>query len=175
MTKARSFALALCIAVALTLVAIPAAGATTQRTDASGVWSWGENYGGSAFDLGKLVGGNQFFTGYEYGGWTGTFTGTSYEPFEGIIFKSGTLWAIITINFTGTVFGKSGTAVMKLTVNAPPPPVTMGGRWVIVSGSGGLRHLHGFGTWTFVNDVFSDDGEIVLYSYADYDGTVWMH
>ena len=176
MTKGRSFALALCIAVALTLVAIPAAGATTQRADASGVWSWGGNYGDFVFDPGKLVGGNQFFTGHEHGGWTGTFEGTSYEPFTGIIFKSGTLWAIITINFEGTVFGQSGTAVMKLTVNAPPPPVTMGGRWVIVSGSGGLRHLHGFGTWIYVGDIPTGDPDVPPdTSYADYDGTVWMH
>ena len=104
MTKARLSLVALCIAVALTLVAIPAAGATTQRTAASGVWSSGEDYGPFVFVPGKLVGGNQFFTGYEYGGWTGTFTGTSYEPFKGIVFKSGTLWAIITINFGGTVW-----------------------------------------------------------------------
>ena len=175
MTKARLFVLALCIAVALILVAIPAAGATTQRTDASGVWSWGEDYGPFAFVPGKLVDGNQFFTGYEYGGWTGTFTGTSYEPFKGIVFKSGTLWAIITINFTGTVFGQSGTAVMKLTVNAPPD-VTMGGRWLIVSGSGGLRHLHGFGTWTYAGDFPPGDADVPAdTSYGDYDGTVWMH
>ena len=175
MTKARLVTLALCIAVALTLVAIPAAGATTQRTDASGVWSWGEDYGPFVFDPGKLVGGNQFFTGYEYGGWTGTFTGTSYEPFKGIVFKSGTLWAIITIDFEGSVLGRSGSAVMKLTVNAPPD-VAMGGRWVVVSGSGGLRHLHGSGTWTYAGDVPSEDPDVPPdTSFADYDGTVWMH
>ena len=175
MTKARWLVLALCIAVALTLVAIPAAGATTQRTDACGVWSWGEDYGPFSFVPGKLVGGNQFFAGDEYGGWTGTFTGTSYEPFKGIVFKSGTLWAIISINFEGTVFGQSGTAVMKLTVSAPPD-VTMGGRWVIVSGSGGLRHLHGFGTWIYAGDYPPDEeGGPSDTSYADYDGTVWMH
>jgi hypothetical protein len=167
MKKARWFALALCIAVALTLVAIPAAGAAPSRTDASGVWSWGDEYGPFSFVPGKVICGNQLFTGYEYGGWTGTFTGTSYEPFEGIVFKNGTLWAVITINFQGTVFGQSGSAVMKLTVNAPPD-VTMGGSWVIVSGSGGLRNLHGFGSWTYVGDA-------ATYSYADYAGTVWMH
>ena len=26
------------------------------------------------------------------------------QPFKGIVFKSGTLWAIITINFGGTVW-----------------------------------------------------------------------
>jgi hypothetical protein len=175
MTKARWFALALCIAVALTLVAIPVAGATTQRTDASGVWSWGEDYGPFSFDPGKTVGGNQFFTGYEYGGWTGTFTGTSYEPFHGIVFKSGTLWAIITINFEGTVLGQSGTAVMKLTVNAPPD-ATMGGRWVIVDGSGGLRRLHGSGSWIYVGDIPTGDDTVPPdTSFGDYEGTVWMH
>jgi len=162
MTKARLFALALCLAVALTLMAVPAAGAATQRTAANGVWSW---WGGE-FVPGNVADGNQFFTGYEYGAWTGTFDGTSYEPFKGVVFKSGTLWAIITINFTGTVLGEHGTAVMKLTVNAPPD-VTMGGRWEIVSGSGGLRHLHGFGTWIYVGDA-------ATYSYGDYEGKVWM-
>jgi hypothetical protein len=175
MTKAKLFALALCVAVALTLVAIPAASATTQRTPAHGVWSWGEDYGPFSFVPGKTVGGNQFFTGVEYGGWTGTFEGTSYEPFKGIIFKSGTLWAIITINFEGTVFGQNGTAVMKLTVDAPPD-VTMGGTWVIVSGSGGLRHLHGFGTWEYEGDIPTGDPDVAPdTSYGNYDGTVWMH
>ena len=64
----------------------------------------GKTDGPFVFVPGKLVGGNQFFTGYEYGGWTGTSTGTSDEPFKGIVFKSGTLWAIITINFGGTVW-----------------------------------------------------------------------
>lgn len=175
MTKARRSALIICVAAALILVAVPAAGATTQRTDASGVWSWGEDYGPFVFDPGKLVDGNQFFTGYEYGGWTGTFEGTSYEPFRGIVFKSGTLWAIITINFAGSVLGQTGTAVMKLTVNAPPD-ATMGGRWQIVSGTGGLRHLHGFGTWINVGDVPTGDPDVPPdTSYGDYEGTVWMH
>jgi hypothetical protein len=173
MTKARRFALALCIVAVLTLVAIPAADAGTQRTDASGVWSWGEDYGPFSFVPGKLVGGNQFFTGYEYGGWTGTFTGTSYEPFKGIVFKDGTLWAVITINLEGAVFGRRGTAVMKLTVNAPPD-VTMDGRWVIVDGSGGLRHLRGCGTWIYAGDIPTEDGSEPDTSYADYEGMVWM-
>ncbi len=167
MRKTRWAILLACVAVALTVMVVPAAGATPAHTAASGVWSWGGDYGGSDFVVAKVVGGNQFFTGYEYGGWTGTFTGTSYEPFNGVIFKSGTMWAIITINFTGTVLGENGTAVMKLTVNAPPPPAIMGGRWAIVSGSGGLRHLHGFGTWIWVADM-------ATYSYGNYDGTVWM-
>ena len=107
-----------------------------------------------------------FFTGYEYGNWAGTFQGTSYEPYRGIAFSNGVMWALITIEFTGTVDGHSGTAMMQLTVNAPPD-VTMDGKWVITSGTGGLRHLHGFGSWTYVGS--NDD-----FSWADYSGTVWV-
>jgi hypothetical protein len=57
---------------------------------------------------------------------------------------------------------------MKVTVNAPPD-VTMGGTWVIVDGSGGLRHLHGFGKWVYVGDIPPGT------SFADYEGRVWMH
>jgi len=53
-------------------------------------------------------------------------------------------------------------------VNALPGE-TMGGRWVILSGSGGLERLHGMGTWVDKTPGGSPTG------LADYSGEYWLH
>ncbi len=143
----------------------------------SGEWSWWGDPDPNSFILDKVVGitgegehatANAFFHGWEWGAWTGTFVGNSYEPFVAVGHKNGTLWAIITIKFTGTVGGVSGEATIRLTVNALPGE-TMGGRWVILSGSGGLERLHGMGTWVDKTTPESPTG------VAEYSGEYWLH
>jgi hypothetical protein len=155
---------ALVIAVVLTVALAPVAGAKAATPKAvSGVWSWS----GGEFIPTDPVDGNTYFSGYEYGKWTGAFRGCSYEPFAGVAYADESLWAIITIDFRGRVNGVSGEMVMQLTVDANTDG-SMGGQWAIISGAGGLRHLRGVGTWVFTH-ASSDD----VYGFADYEGVVW--
>lgn len=160
MKKVRFAGLVVCLAVMVGLTLAPAAAATSASL-ASGEWSW---YGGE-FVPADLVDGHQYFSGYELGIWTGTFQGTSVEPFVGVIYPDGSLWALITVKFKGAVDGVRGKFVMQLTVDAPLD-ATMGGQWAIMSGSGRLKDLRGVGTWVFTD---ADD----VYGYADYSGVIW--
>ncbi|MFH0916896.1 MAG: hypothetical protein V1912_10695 [bacterium] len=151
--KAKKPILVLALTLTLLALALVLPGAASAKVDTpdrhyavSGEWSWWGEPDSLVVD--KVIGGNTFFHGHEHGWFTVTFASTepTFEPYVGKVSKDGSMWAIITISFTGTVGGVPGTAVIRLTVNAVPGE-TMGGRWVIVSGSGGLRHLHGMGTW----------------------------
>ncbi len=136
---------------------------------ASGTWTvtGGDWYGP------KIVGVNhdkwsEKWTGIEWGTWVGTFQGTSVEPFKGEYFRNSGFWFIITVNFTGSVHGVDGTAVIRVTINdIPDTPFGMGGRWTVVKGSGGLKQLHGMGTW-FLARLGNLGPEM------DYTGEVWL-
>jgi hypothetical protein len=176
----------LLIVLVLTLLALAlllpgAASAKVDNQDhhygVSGEWSWWGDPDPNSFVVDKVVGisgegdlppANVFVHGWEWGAWTGTFVGSSYEPLRAVFHKNGNLWGIITINFTGTVAGVSGEAVIRLTVNGTPEE-RMHGRWVIISGSGGLDGLHGMGTWM---DKTPPDYPTGL---ADYSGECWLH
>jgi len=163
MGKTKWAVLAVSIVVILAALLAPAAGATTPRA-VSGVWSWhgGE---GSATDP---IDGATYIYGYELGNWKGAFRGASYEPYTGVVRADGSVWAIITVNFKGRVKGAGGRMVMQLNVEEPGDG-SIFGQWAIMSGSGGLRHLRGAGTWVYTHS--SRDG---VYGYADYSGAVWM-
>lgn len=163
MRKARWAVLAVSIVVVLTAVLAPAAGATTPKA-VSGVWSW---HGGEGFATDPLAG-DTYIYGYELGNWTGAFRGSSYEPYTGVVRGDGSVWAIITVNFKGRVNGAGGKMVMQLNVEEPVGDGIFG-QWAIMSGSGGLRHLRGAGTWVYTHS--SSDS---VYGYADYKGAVWM-
>jgi hypothetical protein len=166
MRKASAATLAVVIVVALVALLAPAAGATTP-TSVSGVWSW---HGGEGFNTDPL-GGDMYIYGYELGNWTGSFQGNSYEPYTGVIRALGTLdqsvWAIITVNFQGKVNGVRGEAVMQLNVEEPATGGIFG-EWAIMSGTGGLRHLRGAGTWVYTHSSADE-----VYGFADYTGAVW--
>jgi Protein of unknown function (DUF3224) len=178
MRRRLTWALVLCVTVVLALVLVPAAGARPHQhaaraaaaataaptpTPVSGVWSW---YGGEF--LPAPDGDTTYFSGYELGRWTGGFEGTSYEPFGGVAYPDGRLWAVITINFKGTVDGVRGKFVMQLTALYPLTEGAddEGGMWTIISGTGGLRSLRGVGSWVYTH---SDE----QYSYGDYSGVMW--
>lgn len=162
MRKARWLLGAAVIVAVLSVMLASAAGASAATpTAVSGEWSWS----GGEFLPADPVGGDMYFSGYEFGKWTGAFRGCSYEPFAGVSYADGSLWAIITIDFKGRVEGARGEMAMQLTVDANADG-SMGGQWAIISGTGGLRHLRGVGTWVFTH---GDD----VYGYADYQGVVW--
>ena len=77
-------------------------------------------------------------------------------------------WLIwhIDLNFTGSVNGVPGTAVMRLTAC----PQMTDGRWQVIGGTGGLRHLSAMepGGWTSARE-WPDD-----WAPANYTGTVWL-
>jgi hypothetical protein len=162
MRTARGLLLAAVIVAVLAATLAPAAGASAATpTAVSGEWSWS----GGEFIPTDPVGDDVYFSGYEFGNWTGSFKGRSYEPFAGVSHPDNSLWAIITIDFTGRVDCARGGMTMQLTVDANSDG-TMGGQWAIISGIGGLRHVRGVGTWVFTH---GDD----VYGYADYQGVVW--
>ena len=175
MKRTRWVILVLAAAVLLTVIYAPAASASracpvSGPVIASGHWSWW----GGVFTKDVVIGDDEYFKGYEYGAWEGTFAGTSYEPFWGVFHSPvppseiGTGWALITIEFKGEIAGRHGKAVLQLSVDIRDDG-TMGGHWMVDRGSGGLRSLTGVGTWEYagVNGAGHD--------YADYDGVVWLH
>jgi hypothetical protein len=162
MRRARWILCAAVIVAVLSATLATAAGASAATpTAVSGEWSWS----GGEFIPTDPVGDDVYFSGYEFGNWTGSFKGRSFEPFAGVAYADGSLWAIITIDFKGRVDGALGKMTMQLTVDANADG-TMGGQWAIISGIGGLRHVRGVGTWVFTH---GDD----VYGYADYQGVVW--
>jgi hypothetical protein len=169
MRKARWIVLVLAVAVLLAAIAAPAASASracpvSGPVIASGQWSWW----GGVFTKDVVVGDDEYFKGYEYGAWEGTFDGKSFEPFWGVFHGDGTGWALITIEFKGEIAGRRGKADLQLSVDIRTDG-TMGGHWMVDRGSGGLHSLTGVGTWEYVG--VNGDG----HDYADYDGVVWLH
>jgi len=141
---------------------------TPVLAPASGVWTWwGVDGGYWESSLGSNL---YFWSNGERGSWTGTFNGTSVEPYSGVVGSNDTMWALITINFRGKVAGHRGSAVIGLTVDSPSPfGDTMGGHWAVMSGTGGLKHLFGLGLWEFTGT-----DETGTYGYADYTGAYWL-
>ena len=168
MMKTRSRLLILCMAVTLALVLAPAAGAAPQEP-ASGVWTW---YSGG-FDTARPAADNLVFTGWELGLWTGTFQGSSFEPYKGTVHGKGSLNAEIWAELEGTVGDKSGTLVIKLTVLALPDKV-MDGQWVILGGTDGMAKAQGQGGWRYAGDTTVVDADGVEWpaSFADYWGKI---
>jgi hypothetical protein len=169
MRKVRLLVVVIALAVVLVAVLAPAASATRacpapEQITASGEWSWW----GGVFTKDVKVGTDEYFKGYEYGAWDGTFSGRSFEPFWGVFHGDGTGWALITIEFKGEVAGRHGRAVLQLSVDIRKDD-TMGGHWMVDDGSGGLRSLTGVGTWEYVGA--NDKG----HDYADYAGVLWLH
>ncbi len=170
MTKVRAAVLLGCVAAVLALVLVAAAGAAPpgSRTPVSGHWTWINN-GATVADLDT---GEQVVSGDEYGTWTGTFKGTSYDVFEMTFAPPiwvteadkewGRAWGTLTATFKGTIGGKRGMATIYFTIREEANTWVMTGTWVILSGTKALKHVSGSGTW--VSSGFD--------SSADYSGTI---
>lgn len=176
MKRAFKVVLLLCLLVTCTLALAPVAGALPHRglalaadetaapapVPVSGGWKiWGIEGPATEPDPAGTV----YIWGHEHGIWSGSFEGTSYEPYTGWVRADGYVWAIITVKFTGRCNGIPGKFTMQLTVEEPPGGDVYG-QWAIISGSRGLRDLRGAGTWLLTD---ADD----VYVYADYEGFVW--
>jgi hypothetical protein len=155
------------VLLALVLIVPGAASADVAHTSdhhtASGMWGVYQVDFASQTD----VGGYLLFTGTEYADWTGTFRGSSVEPFHGVFLPDGGYRLVVTANFKGSVYkenGKrlgTGKAVIEIT-GIGNPDGTAGGTWTVVSGSGGLKHLHGTGTWIGTETGLPYTGEVWL-------------
>lgn len=176
MKRTFTVVLVLCLTT-LVLAIAPAAGARPHRgmalasdeavapvpSPVSGVWTiWGIE--GPATEPDPA--GSVYIWGHEHGIWSGSFVGTSFEPYTGWVRADGYVWAIITVKFTGKCDGIPGKFTMQLTVEEPPGGDVYG-NWAIISGGRGLKDLRGAGTWELTG---GDD----VYMYADYSGVVWM-
>ena len=93
------------------LAAVPVAFAAPPVA-VSGQWSW-VNIGEAWVDH-RVVGGSDFFTGAENSAWTGGFEGTAYKTYTGVFHGNGMQWVKLTINFTGSVLGRTGTMAMEM-------------------------------------------------------------
>ena len=116
--KAKKPLLVLLLTLTLLILILLLPGASSAIVDTpdhhyavSGEWSWWGDPDPDSFVIDRVVGitgegelatANLFFHGWEWGAWTGTFVGSSFEPFVAVGHKNGRLWAIITINFTGS-------------------------------------------------------------------------
>lgn len=158
----------------LCAIAVPAARASEPPamppvlSDASGVWSWTYTEVGFGWEATHL-GWTYMYNNQERGTWMGTFVGTSVEPWVVYVDPTQNIWAMITIRFKGAVQGRVGKAVIAIALYIPAgSQEPMGGQWTVVSGKGGLKRLHGLGTW-----VWTHDDEATGTSYADYSGAIW--
>jgi hypothetical protein len=170
MTRTRVAVLLVCVSVALSVMLAPAAGAAPPGSVSavSGHWTWINN----SATVVDLETGEQVFSGDEFGTWTGTFKGTSYDVFEMTFAPPiwltdadtewGPAWGTLTATFTGTMGGKHGRATLYFTIREAANSWVMTGTWVILSGTKALKHVSGSGTW--VSSGFD--------SSADYAGTL---
>ena len=94
-----------------------------------------------------VSGGNTFMTTTEvvtyYGAMSGSFTDVSNV----VMYASGN-WTYRAVGtFVGTVSGKSGSLEMMMLGTRPDAFSEWQGTWVILSGTGALKNLHGEGTF----------------------------
>jgi N-acetylneuraminic acid mutarotase len=127
-------------------------------TEVSGKWNWVVNEMGQE----PAATGGSSYIGYETGTWTGTFQGTSHEPFVAWLpDDSQAMWAMLWIHFEdANVNGSHGGLDLRLTAFQPPDGSWFGGEWTVINATGGLEGLQGQGTW-------ADKGGV------QYSGTIW--
>ena len=142
-------ALLLAMILGSTALAVPPG--TTSAV--SGGWTW-ENNSATVSDG---PGGTMVFAGDEFGAWTGSFRGTSYDVFTMTFYPPleteanpkvlGPAMGDLTATFTGKVGVNRGTMTMYFTIWEPADSYVMTGTWTILSGTKALKHVRGSGTW----------------------------
>lgn len=95
----------------------------------------------------RFADGNTFLKTHENGIWTGTFSGTSTEDGNVVIYSSGAWSFRGTVSFAGEVDGRSGNLTMQVEGKRPDAFTDWSGKWVILNGTDDLANLHGQGTW----------------------------
>ena len=152
----KTILLSTVVPLVLMLTAQPAA-AGGPPVPAEGSITWNEFF----YDEPRLAGPNTFISGREGSVWTGSFVGTATDTFFAFSLVNGTLGAQFWFTFEGAVGDAEGTLDMRMTYWSRSDGA--GGRWVIISGTGGLAGLHGHGTWTITGGTETE-------AYADYSG-----
>ena len=96
--------------------------------------------------------------------WIGDIAGTAVAPFPFIGLSSGTQHAWLLADFEGTVLGEyEGTLVIMSTYSRPSEGTHWHGEWMIISGTGELENLRGYGTAWGPGSTNEDDGIIDIY------------
>jgi urocanate hydratase len=123
-------------------------------------------------ELAAVVAGDTYVADYsEDETWLGDFEGTAVSPFLFVQRPSGSIEAWIYTEFEGTVLGEyEGTFVMMAVYKAPSDSTEWHGEWVILSGTGDLANLRGFGTAWGPGSSNEDDGITDIY----YSGEVYF-
>jgi hypothetical protein len=88
-----------------------------------------------------------FFTFTETDRLSGTFTGDSVLSGECIQRSTGPILCQAHETFSGTALGESGTVNFLDLISIDPSTGTFEGRFIVLSGSGGLAGIHGQGTF----------------------------
>ena len=103
-----------------------------------------------------------FFTFTETDRLSGTFTGRSVLSGECIQRSTGPILCRADETFSGTVLGESGTADFLDLISIDPNSGTFEGRFIVLSGSGGLAGIHGQGTFQGQGTAGTYSGRLVL-------------
>lgn len=133
---------------------IPVTGSFTYTFEAFG------SAAGDGYTLTDLV---------EHELWIGDFEGTADSPFPLIAWESGAREVWLLTEFEGTVLGEyEGTMVMVAVYTKPDVPTDWHGKWMIISGTGDLENLRGFGVAWGPGAVNAEEGMPHIF----YTGTV---
>jgi hypothetical protein len=147
--KARLIIAGIVLVLAMAVAPAALAAPPCTTTHVSGNWSWVNN----SATITTLDNGDMLVDGDEYGTWTGTFAGSSYDVFEMTFAPPlegpewGAAWGTLTATFKGKVGGKNGHMTMFFTIREAANSTVMTGTWVILSGTKALKHVSGSGTW----------------------------
>jgi hypothetical protein len=167
----KSLFVLLSVIMLLSILTIPAF-ATQPDDSVEGVWC----YALTKADYYKFPGGNIFQDLDDNGFWIGTFFGESVDdgrliihPSGYIIFKSSVTFESVEVN------GKTGGLEMVVNGWIPvgAPYSESVGTWVITKSIGGLKGLHGLGTWHGVPEPASELGCGDAYPFGvPYEGSI---
>jgi len=91
---------------------------------------------------------------------TGDFAGTATDSWRETLISTGALnlWDVMVI--PASLDGKSGTVTMLLEGRAAAPGSHWTGEWVILTATGDLAGLHGFGIWWTTEVGYDFSGEV---------------
>ena len=136
--KKRSGLLMTVLVFALLSVLVVPAYAGPPDDNVGGLWKYKPTIVGT-----RLAGGNTFLTTQEEAVWSGTFDGTSTEDGKVVVHSSGAWSFKGIVTFEGVVNDNDNEGTMKMRVVGSRPDVftEWTGKWVIISGTGGLAGL----------------------------------
>lgn len=144
-----------CLVLALVApVLVPATANAEQRMAVSGTIVFGTNPPPLKF---AAIGGYTVVTDNLDGTLTGSIESSQFIFIRTLIIHSNGEFDITgQITGTATIFGKSGGFTQRITGTGIMSTKAIQGKWVIMSGTGGLEGLHGEGTFSGIAGQTSD-------------------